>query len=51
MVALSAEVAELKAEREKLEAVAEEADRGTAKGRTYEEPVADAITRGRARPR
>ena len=43
MVALSAEVAALKAEREKLEAVADEAERGTAKGRTYEEQVADAL--------
>jgi hypothetical protein len=42
-VALKAEVAALKAEREKEEAVAEEAERGTAKGRTYEEAVADAI--------
>ena len=31
------------AEQEKLDAVAEEAERGTAKGRTYEEQVADAI--------
>jgi hypothetical protein len=43
IVALRAEVAALKAEQEKLDAVAEEAERGTAKGRTYEEQVADAI--------
>jgi len=43
ITALKAEVALLKAEQEKTEAVAEEAERGTAKGRTYEEQVADAI--------
>ena len=41
--ALKAEVAALKAEREKDDAVAVEAGRGTAKGRTYEEQVADAV--------
>ena len=41
--ALKAEVAALKAEQVKEEAVAEEAERGTAKGRTYEEQVADAL--------
>ena len=41
--ALKAEVAALKAEQEREEAVAEEAERGTAKGRTYEEQVADAL--------
>ena len=51
IVALQAEVAALKAEQEKLEAVAEEAERGTAKGRTYEEQVADAIADDRARAR
>ena len=40
---LQGEVAALKAEQEKDEAVAEEAERGTAKGRTYEEQVADAL--------
>lgn len=40
---LKGEVAALKAEQEKDEAVAEEAERGTAKGRTYEEQVADAL--------
>ncbi len=43
IVGLRAEVTALKAEQEKLEAVADEADRGTAKGRTYEEAVADAL--------
>ena len=43
IVTLRAEVASLKAEQEKLDAVAEEAERGTAKGRTYEEQVADAL--------
>lgn len=37
------ELASLKAEKERLEAVAEEASRGAAKGRTYEESVADAL--------
>ena len=40
---LKGEVAALKAEQEKDEAVAEEAERGTAKGRTYEEQVADCL--------
>src|SRR3712207_6399097 len=40
---LRAEVAALKAEKEKLEEVALEAERGTAKGRTYEESVYDAL--------
>jgi hypothetical protein len=44
IVSLRAEVAALKAEREKEEAVAEEAERGTAKGRTYEEQVAEALS-------
>ena len=37
------ELASLKAEKERLEAVAEEAERGSAKGRTYEESVAEAL--------
>ena len=37
------EVAALKAEKEKLEDVAAEAERGTAKGRTYEEAVFEAL--------
>jgi hypothetical protein len=37
------EVASLKAERERLEEVAAEADRGTAKGRSYEEAVVEAV--------
>jgi hypothetical protein len=41
--ALNRQVLELKAEKEKLEDVAAEAERGTAKGRTYEEAVADAV--------
>ncbi len=43
IVALKAEVAALKAEQDKVEAVAEEAEKGTAKGRTYEEQVGDAL--------
>ncbi len=43
IVALQATVAALKADQEKTEAVAEEAERGTAKGRTYEEQVGQAI--------
>ena len=41
--AMRLEVAALKAEKEKLEEVAAEADRGTAKGRTYEEAVFEAL--------
>jgi hypothetical protein len=41
--ALNRQVLELKAEKEKLEDVAAEAERGTAKGRTYEEAVAEAV--------
>lgn len=41
--ALEVRLTELKAEKEKLQAVAEEAQRGTAKGRTYEEDVAVAL--------
>jgi uncharacterized protein DUF2130 len=41
--AMRLEVASLKAEKEKLVEVAAEADRGTAKGRTYEEAVFDAL--------
>jgi chromosome segregation ATPase len=37
------ELAALRAEKEKLEEVAAEAERGTAKGRTYEEAVFDAL--------
>jgi hypothetical protein len=37
------ELSSLKAEKERLEAVAEEASRGAAKGRTYEEQVAEAL--------
>jgi len=37
------ELLKLQAERDKLEEVAAEAERGTAKGRTYEEAVAEAI--------
>jgi len=43
IVALKAEVAALKADQDKVEAVAEEAEKGTAKGRTYEEQVSDAL--------
>lgn len=49
MVALKLELAALRAEREKASEVAAEAARGTAKGRPYEEAVAeavDAIARG-----
>ncbi|MSW96386.1 MAG: hypothetical protein F2796_06260, partial [Actinobacteria bacterium] len=45
MTAMRTEIAALKAEQEKDQAVAEEAERGTAKGRTYEEQVAEALTR------
>ena len=41
--AMRLEVAGLKAEKEKLVEVAAEAERGTAKGRTYEEAVFDAL--------
>jgi len=41
--AMKVEIAELRAEKAKLQEVAAEADRGTAKGRPYEEAVADAI--------
>jgi hypothetical protein len=41
--AMRMEVAALKAEKEKLVEVAAEAERGTAKGRTYEESVFDAL--------
>jgi hypothetical protein len=41
--AMRLEVAALKAEKEKLAEVAAEAERGTAKGRSYEEAVADAL--------
>ena len=41
--AMKVEIAELRAEKAKLEEVAAEADRGTAKGRPYEEAVYDAI--------
>jgi hypothetical protein len=41
--AMRLEVAALKAEKEKLEEVAAEAERGTAKGRTYEESVFEAL--------
>ncbi len=44
IVALKTEVAALKAEQEKDQAVADEAEKGTAKGRTYEDQVADALT-------
>jgi hypothetical protein len=43
MVALKLELAGLRSEREKLAAVDAEAARGTAKGRPYEEAVAEAI--------
>jgi hypothetical protein len=49
MVALKLELQSLRSEREKLQEVAAEAARGTAKGRPYEEAVAeavDAIARG-----
>lgn len=41
--AMRVQMTELKAEKEKLEEVAAEASRGTAKGRTYEEGLADAL--------
>ena len=43
MEAMRLELAALKSEREKLEEVAAEAERGTAKGRTYEEAVYEAL--------
>lgn len=43
LTALQLEVQSLKAERDTEDAVAAEAQRGTAKGRTYEEAVADAV--------
>src|SRR3954453_10156602 len=43
MVALKLELAGLRAERETAESVAAEAARGTAKGRPYEEAVAEAV--------
>src|SRR4051812_49129084 len=43
MVALKLELAGLRAEREKADSVAAEAARGTAKGRPYEESVAEAL--------
>ena len=43
IVALREELAGLRAEKEKLEEVAAEAEKGTAKGRSYEEEVAAAI--------
>jgi hypothetical protein len=45
LAALEVRVAELRAEKEKLVEVAAEAERGTAKGRTYEEAVFDALDR------
>jgi hypothetical protein len=41
--ALEVRMTELKAEKQRLEEVAAEAERGTAKGRTYEEAVFDAL--------
>ena len=41
--AMRLEIASLRADKERLEDVAAEAERGTAKGRTYEELVAEAI--------
>jgi hypothetical protein len=43
LAALEVKLAELKAEKQKLEEVAAEAERGTAKGRTYEESVFEAL--------
>jgi hypothetical protein len=43
LAGLREELLKLQAERDKLEEVAAEAERGTAKGRTYEEAVAEAI--------
>jgi hypothetical protein len=43
LAALEVRLTELKAEKQKLEEVAAEADRGTAKGRTYEEAVYEAV--------
>jgi hypothetical protein len=43
MTALQVEVERLRAEREKLEEIAAVADKGTAKGRTYEEAVFEAL--------
>jgi hypothetical protein len=43
MEAMRLELASLKAEKDKLQEVAAEAERGTAKGRTYEESVYEAI--------
>lgn len=43
MEALRLELAQLKAEREKLEELDAERDRGTAKGRTYEDALVDAL--------
>ena len=47
--AMRLEVAALKAEKEKLEEVAAEVERGTAKGRTYEEAVVRGARRDRRR--
>ncbi|MGH2943674.1 MAG: DUF2130 domain-containing protein [Solirubrobacteraceae bacterium] len=41
--AMRVEIAELRAEKEKLAEIAAVADKGTAKGRTYEEAVAEAL--------
>jgi hypothetical protein len=43
LAAVEVRLAELKAEKEKLEEVAAEAERGTAKGRSYEEAVYEAL--------
>jgi hypothetical protein len=43
MSALKVQLAELRAEREKVEELAAERDRGTAKGRSYEEAVFEAL--------
>ncbi|HEX2087367.1 MAG TPA: DUF2130 domain-containing protein, partial [Solirubrobacteraceae bacterium] len=45
LAAMRLEIAGLRAEKEKLAEVAAEAERGTAKGRTYEEAVFDALDR------
>ena len=45
MEAMSLEIARLHAEREKQAELAAEADRGSAKGRTFEEAVAEAVDR------
>ena len=50
MAELEKQLQALRLEKEKLEEVEAERERGTAKGRTFEEAVADAVDADRARP-